>query len=474
MKNKDIFEAINNIDDNIINGAGKYLRPDSLFNAEPVEIRPASKRISTVKIAAPIAAALAVVCGVAFMVRTQRPSAYSPGAAGIGMADSEDISSDIADSDETSDTSGTESEDTSSDISSVDETSTSADKAKEELERWNYLTNIDEKYLPVGFDGIKLTNEDGSHYLSGDDSPYNDEPVEYEYGGFSTNFVYYADPKGANYNSADNPEAFAEGFVTDNSATFKRIAKGDKYGSLTVRSGSYTTFCRDAENSPNEAPIYFHGSSHLMFDGRLMIEDAYLVKMPDADGVYYCILRNGTTPLPIINATTLEDGSYGALPFEGNLGGIEYKTEIPPIVVRLRENQQEVIDKYFEDHSYAKVRVDLNDIQMWCYPNDWYKIYAEGDIISIQSGDTEPEDVAAFMNSTLGTTSDNENELDHAVDKMISDLKEKFGFAEVSVEYQFNVNDSEKEPDEDIFIKNATVTVSDENGPCGIYTYGDQ
>ena len=464
MKNKDLFEAINKIDDDIVNDAGKYLRPDSLYNAEPVEVRPASKKTSTVKLIAPIAAALAVVCGVTFMVRTQRPSAYSPGAAGVGMTDNEDTSSDIGDGDETSDTSDAESEDTSSDISSVDETSTPTNKQKEDLHKWDYLYNVDEKYLPIGFDGKKLTNEDGLHYLSGNSHD------GYEYGGFSPDFVYYAEPKGANYNSVDDPEAFTDGFVTDNSATFKRIAKGDKFGSLTVKDLG-TTFARDTANSTDEAPIYYHSSSHMDFNGWLMIEDAYLVR---SNGIYYCILRNGDTSLPIINATTLEDGSYGTLPFEGNIGGLEYKTEIPPIVVRIHENQQKILDEYLEEHSYVKARVHITDIQMWLYHDSEYKIYSEGDVISIQSGDAEPKEVAAFINEHT------------SISELKADLMEKFGFTDVIIRYNFTNWGLLEEyvPDEDALrrvglyteddlILGHAVTVYDENGLCGIYTYGD-
>ena len=448
MKNKELFEAIDKIDEEFVNSAGKYL--GSFTDTDPVEVRPAVRKSSPVKIVAPIAAAMAVVCGVTLIARTQRPSTFSPAAMGVGTTD-----------DETS--TPTESEDTSSDSSDV-ETSMPTDTEKEDPHKWDYLYDVDEKYLPVGFDGIKLTNADGSHYLTGDS-----ETDEWEYGGFMPDFVYYADPKGANYNSADNPEAFAEGFVFDNSATFKRLAKGDKYGSLTVDGGSRITYARDAD-SPNDAPIYYHSSSYLKFNGWKLIEEAYLVK---SDGVYYCILRNGATPLPIINAATLEDGSFGTLPFEGNIGGLEYKTEIPPIAVRLRDYQQKVIDEYLETHSYAKVRVHITDIVMQHYSDLQDNISLEGNVISIQSGDYEPKDVAALINSEVSAA------------KLKSDLMEKYGFTDVIVCFNFSglgidvTLDTPVDPEdaprwgEDELVQGIAIKVYDENGLCGIYTYGD-
>ena len=454
MKNKDLFEAIDKIDDDLVNSAGKYLQSDGFFDADPVEVRPAARKISPVKIAAPIAAALAVVCGVTLIARTQRPSTYSPAAEGVGMTDSEGASSDSGSVDETSAPTDT------------GETSTPNDKEKteEDLHKWDYLYDVDEKYLPVGFDGIKLTNADGRHYLTGDK-----ETDKWEYGGFITKFVYYADPKGNNYNSADNPEAFAEGFVTDNRAAFKRIAKDDKFGSLTVGDVVDTTFCRDAENSPNEAPIYYYGSSALRFNGWLMIEDAYLVKSED---VYYCILRNGEKSLPIINATTLEDGSFGALPFEGNIGGLEYKTEVPPIVVRLRDYQQKVIDEYLETHSYAKVCVHIKDIAMHHYSDLQDKILSEGEVISIQSGGVEPKDVAAFINSGINRL-DWRIETEVSVAEMKAELMEKYGFTDVRVYRNFSDSGLKEEFTEGNIILGNAVAVYDENGLCGIYTYGD-
>ena len=464
MKNKDLFEAIDNIDEKFVNDAGKYL--GGYLDTDPVEVRPASKKTSPVKIAAPIAAALAVVCGIALVAKTQRPTTYSPGAA----IDGEDTSSDIVDGDETSTPTDTDSENTSSDSGDTDETSTptESDNSGYDPHEWEYLYDVDEKYLPVGFDGIKLTNADGHHYLEGD------SPEEYVYGGFDPNFVYYAEPKGANYNSADNPEAFVEGFVSDNSATFQRIAKGDKYGDLTVGSWSYTTFARDAENSPNEAPIYYHSSSHLSLDGSLILDNAYIVK---SEGVYFCVLRNGATPLPIISAITRDDGSYGVLRYEGNIEGLEYKTEIPPFPLILNPGQEKVLDEYFSENSYLKARVRVSEFIMSYYtqrPSQrpyWFRVVAN--VLGVQSGSAEPKEVAEFINTQTSAS------------ELKTALMEKFGFTDVVVVFNFSdlgidvTLDTPVDPEdaprwgEDELIKGMAVKVYDENGLCGIYTYGD-
>ena len=441
MKNEDIFKAIDNIDDKLVNDAGKYL--GGFADTDPVEVRPAARRLSPAKIIAPIAAAVAVVCGVALVAGSHSPFTYSP--ANEGTADSENT------------TENSEADNT--DVSGDEETPIESEVSESDPFKWDYLYDVDEKYLPVGFDGIKLLNADGSHYLTGE------QGGPYEYGGFMTRFVYYAEPKGANYNSADNPEAFAEGFVYDNSADFKRIAAGDRFGSLSVDSGSYTVFARDAENSPNEAPIYFHGSSFLMFNGYLTIEDAYLVKHPDSDGAYYCIPRNGAAVLPIISETVLDDGSYGSLVFEGNLSGLEYKTEQPPIIVRINDpKQQKFLDEFLAENSYAKVRVHITDVQMWDYPNSWFRIYSEGGVLSIQTGSAEPKEVAALINSEGNTA------------ELKADLMEQFGFTDVRVLVHDSYSNGDLTGDEitdEKLVPGMTVAVYDENGFCGRYTYGD-
>lgn len=70
MKNNDLFNAINNIDEEYINSAGKYLKNGNFDDFDTGEFRPEIKKRSPLKIAASIAAAVAVVSGVTFVLKT--------------------------------------------------------------------------------------------------------------------------------------------------------------------------------------------------------------------------------------------------------------------------------------------------------------------------------------------------------------------------------------------------------------------
>lgn len=470
MKNKDIFEAIDKIDAEFVNDAGKYL--GGYNDADPVEVRPASKKTSVIKIVAPIAAAIAVVCGVAAVAGTQRPFKYSPGAEGVGMTDGEDTSSDIVDGDEASDTSDTENGDASSDSGDVDETSTPTENNTEEPdhvnEEWNKY-KLSEHQLPIGPDGIQLTdNDDYGGFLSIDPPPTGIVKHGVERIGFT--FAYIAEPTGANYNSADNPEAFEDGFTFDVSPEVRRIfgqiydenPGNDTFGDFDAFTAQ-SSFSWASEDSDE---LVYDGSS-LHFKGTTFLEDVYLVR--DDDGYYYIIARNGETHWPSVNIKQQDDGSYKLIPYSGNISGFEYLTETPPITVGIAENQKDILDKLFAENNYCKARVLISDIIL--LGEDTYAHSPA--VISLQLGGYEPKEVAAFINSQTSSA------------ELKTALMEKFGFTDVEVVFNFSdigiyvTQDTPVDPEdaprwgEDELVQGMAVKVYDENGLCGIYTYGD-
>ena len=454
MNNKDLFNAINNIDEEYINDAGKYLNPN--FDDGTVEFRPeARKKLSPVKIAAPIAAAVAVVCGVAFVAGTQRPTEYSPASEGIEATESDDGAS-----------TDTENGDTSSDISNVDETSTPTDTESTAVMD-EHLKPYFENHILIGPDGKQLIEDENRGWF------LNDPPtniVKYYVEGLQFGFAYIAEPSGANYNSADNPEAFEDGFVFNGSTDFKRVYDDDfgrrdkdKIGSFGV-SGAWNEYVWADEDSDE----LVYNKSYLELSGGALLEDVYLVKSGDE---YYCIARNGAKHLPSTNIKQQGDGSYSLVPYSGNISGLEYITETPPILLDIHDNQKDVLDKLLGENGYIKARVHIfNTIRY--FGTDDIEVYSSN-VISVQSGNYEPKEVAAFINSETSSA------------KLKADLVEKFGFTDVQVCFNFSdfgidvTQDMPVDPEraplwgEDELIEGMAVKVYDENGLCGIYTYGD-
>ena len=450
MKNKDLFEAIDNIDEKYVNDAGKYL--GGYLDTDPVEVRPASKKLTPFKIAAPIAAALAVVCGITLVARTQRPTMYSPGAA----IDSEDTSSDIVDGNETSGTSDT---DETSDIESTPETSTPPMSEMDE-----HLYSYFDNYTLIGPDGKQITFSDGSGgFLDMDPPPTG--IVKYGFEGTYIGFAFIAKPTGANYNSADNPEAFTEDFVFNGSTDFKRVYdarhpgftdKTGKIGNFTVET-AYGQYIWASEDSDE---LVYKGSD-LCINGTELLEDVYLVK---SGNEYYCIARNGETHLPSLNIKQQNDGSYALAPYRGNISGLEYMTETPPILVNVNR-WNGMLDWAFAENSYIKARVLISNIQYFEVLGNDITAYIP-EIISLQRGSAEPKEVAAAINSEASRT------------ELKTALMERFGFTDVRVFEQFtgydgNGNINGIELTDKKLVLGMKVAVYDENGLCGIYTYGD-
>lgn len=455
MKNKDLFEAIDKIDEDFVNDAGKYLHSDFIDN-NPVEVRPAVKKTSPIKFAAPIAAAMAVVLGAALIAVTQRPSTNRPESAAAAGRESAPESS--------------EADDTSSDTVSDNEASStpenSGPSASDQTPDGDFFGEYNFDDLPVGPDGKKLTADNiGTGIISQAPKPSPDIVIKYGIQSVQCKFAYYAVPSGANYNSADNPEAFADGFTFKGSTEYERVYDdrhdGDDYGNFNV-STAVSSFIWASEDSDE---LVYNGSDLELSRGSTFMEDVYIVKKSTD---YYLIARNGETHLPSLNIQAQKDGGYSLMPYSGNISGLEYITETPPMILEIDAHQKAALDQLFDKNSYIKARVRISDVLYHEDKVDYYdysvsvdaRAYIK-DVISVQSGGYEPKDVAAFINTQTSAS------------ELKTALMKKFGFTDVRVWPNFTNKGLETEFTEDILVPGNAVTVYDENGLCGIYTYGD-
>lgn len=443
MKNKDIFEAIDKIDDEFVNSAGKYL--GGFADTDPVEVRPASKKLSTVKIIAPIAAALALVCGVTIAVGMNRQSTYSPAAMGVGTADGEDTSSDIG----------------------ADETSTPTDTDEtSDTESIPYVPSISDDKLPIGPDGKQLTSEDPGSFH---DNHIRNDVEQPGTAGLQKLFAYYAEPSGANYNSADNPEAFTDGFTFKGSTEFKRLYD-DNHGDENF--GNFNVFSASSEftwASDDFDELVYRGSNLCLYPGYAFLENVYLVK---SDDEYYIIARNGETHLPSINIKQLKDEDrYALIPYSGTISGLQYLTETPPILVNINSRAlTETLNRLLDENGYIKARVLIENVRY--YETDDVEAYIS-DIASIQlAGGAEPKDVAAVINRGFNIP-EWMIETEVSIAELKAELMEKFGFTDVRVYRNFSDSGLQNEFTEGNLVPGNAVTVYDENGLCGIYVYSD-
>lgn len=427
MNNKELFNAINNIDDEFVNDAGKYL--NAHLDDETVEIRPIARKTSPIKIIAPIAAAVAVICGVTLVTRTQlftRPNGANTTSGG-----------------------------TSSLIEPASETVTS--DANEPA------INIDELEV-YGPDGKQITSDDVKSIT----------PVGKYREVWVCDFAYYTDSKGTNYNPADYPYAFSLGtFSYKGNAWIEKLRVGDFYRSGSVTE-AYSTFVRDTESG-----AFSYSGSHLKLSSLSWSIPAYLVKSGDE---YYCLARNGARGLPLINIKEQEDGKYRGAVSTGNISGLEYKNEICPIHIgtpmKNGKDISEFLDKFFAEKSYYKANICFSEFTM--------DFDANGDIMDISghfsnqgaeicniqfdNGEIDNNFVVGYINILDPNRRGNPE-----IKKLKSELMDYFGFTDVRVFSEIDSYGDELEGTElteGKLAMSSVVAVYDENGLCGLYDNG--
>lgn len=411
MNNKDLFNAINDIDEKFITDAGKYLKDDPLSPYEPTEAHPAERLFSPLKTAASVAAAAILICGTLFAVKLFQPrlsaepssanetanssetyAAELGGAAGSGQTNTSDH-----DSAPVTDHTSPEITEENSEKPQTDDNWKSGDEPVGPLP----FTLIGPDYQQIHYEEI-TDIENGTSKKDLNDTNWNVITCD--------GFAYIAPATGMNFNSADNPEQI-NNIMNDNkfendNAEFSRIYTGEHYNDLVVDSAK-CEFWRIPANGMNERQmnekgfpqeLLYYGSS-VHFRGTVTIE-AYLVRETDDSGndVYYIVPRSGAAQLPVIDIahTDAEKYRFKANTSKRSIGMFEYSNEMPAITViddiDLGTDAFNV-DRYFSEFkNYLKVVARLDDIDLSYRADRQFEgISASVEILDIQLSDNALE-----------------------------------------------------------------------------------
>ena len=348
MNNKDLFNAINDIDEKFIEDAGKYLNDDECDDPsqlDSVEIFPGETRFSPIKIIAPIAAAAVLVVGAAAAIKANRNVSIAPNTIGAGSA-----------------------EGTAGEASGglYDGFITDTDLA-------NSVTGLSdigvgdslpfEVYGPDGrliksYDVTEFQTKDGSEVLTAE----NWKTIT------CGDFAYVAAPKGNNFNTIDNDPLEITALMNDTiSHRFYRISKGDMFGDLIAAEVS-STFERVQEtahfekNDDQSADIGVLSRNYVRFDGSITA-DVYIVK--DNDRVLY-VFRNGENQIPLLSYSikdyVLDNEYFTVLHTYSGSEGFGYAGELPVPIFDGEETAG--LEPYLENNSYLRATVVLSDIEI--------------------------------------------------------------------------------------------------------------
>lgn len=215
-------------------------------------------------------------------------------------------------------------------------------------------------------------------------------------------FTYLASPTGSSVNSVDAPELFeansaSESVFFDNS-DYKRFNVGDKYGGLTLKSAM--TIFRNDGSSPEERL----SECIAEFEGSITLDAYILRRVPENPRGMICVPKASGCALPVMFPTIGEDGKFTSKAFIGDYfsGTFEYKSEYP--IIRLQNiNEFDLGDLYDNGSNYAEVTITLSNIHMETYnaesSNAWRIhdfILADIDEIRPRTVVTQPDDALPF------------------------------------------------------------------------------
>lgn len=365
MNNKDLFNAINDIDEKFITDAGKYLKNDfgGFRDEEPIEVRPAERTFSPMRWIAPIAATIVLFVGIGVALKAgiitinlqplrQQTSAYN--AAGAG---------EVGSAQDTNTAPGASMRGTGADVAQSQlvepgvVAATPESKLAEELPFSLYGPDMEQiKYSEV----TSFSGSEGSEILSARDL------TEDNWVAISCDFAYVNEPRGANYNSIEIPGMFNDDVHFADSGSFKRVYKGDMFGDLTV-SDAYCVFRKyfEGDFSLNTdkwtlSAERFLKESFVSFSGEITAE-GFLIK--DEGGSYRFIMIGGESQIPAMNFVPhSEDGSYTTYMVYEAINGYKYMGELPSIEVKVDDAWG--IDNYYPGRNWQRVQVTLSDISV--------------------------------------------------------------------------------------------------------------
>lgn len=317
MNNKDLFNAINNIDEQFITDAGKYLRKDDLFSISPdgetIEAGVAGKRMALLKFIAPIAAAFALIFGVAVLAASWNGVTTADPETGINMSRREESAA--------SQTSG-------ADI---------GDKNTAELPVTVY--GPDNKQLC--YDDVMSATNGGIDVANG--------------GTLVCGFAYAADRTGDNYNSIDDPDYWTGGALSFREYGYKRLYEGDSFGEVKVKKAESTFILNPADEG------FTLAESVLELDGNARVS-VYIVT--DDIGDTRCFIKGSTKSIPVMNFSfgNAAEPEYYQESYNAVVGEFGYAGEIPAIEISLDDSDRAELAHFLKPSSYREAVVTLSNI----------------------------------------------------------------------------------------------------------------
>lgn len=349
MNNKDLFNAINDIDEKFIEDAGKYLiddEADDPLHSGAVEVYPGVTRFSPLKLVASIAAAAVFITGISIAFNHYRGRINVDPNTGEAASLGGDNTPGIGD-----------------------------DNSAANIGTHAPQTNTPLPFEVIGPDNRQLWYDDitsaESFKTDADTQDYllsKQDLTEDNWFSLYLGFAYVAAANGYNYNTIDNSPADVNGANDTQSYSFKRIQKGDTFMGLTVKEAS-STISRLAtpdeyDENDNVTRVTALTYNYVEFEGS-MTADVYFI---NDGGKYYCIFRYGANSLPIMEYSVydfLTTGEYTTLTRTyQSFNAIQYAGEMPTL--ELDEDEKALIEPYLANSDYVKATATFDNISIEC------------------------------------------------------------------------------------------------------------
>ena len=345
MTEKDLFNAINDIDEKQITNAWN----NTAFDNEPIVIRSSGRGVSKAAVFGTVAAFAGLISAacLAVFIRVNTPPRNNV----------------IDDPDSSASRSGTAS---------------------------NLMSGNELPFDLFGPDYVQIKYSDitGAHTSDGTIVKAADFDPDDWSDIICGDFTYLAQATANNFNSIDSPEKFDGdedallGFDFGSSAhTYKRYNTGDKFGGLTVKS-AYTMFKNISGTTPSKL-----GESYVRFDGTAVV-DAYIIR--EENGTFLkCVPMNREFALPVMSMKAQARNEFYTTRYSGSYsyGEFKYSTHYPNSFTLVNGDDFNT-DRFFNGKNYAAVTLTLSDIQMAWNADDTKDnfILAEIDEIEAYSG----------------------------------------------------------------------------------------
>lgn len=410
MNKKDLFNAIDNIDEKFINDAGKYLKSVSaLQDEEPEELEAQKRRFSPLRMIMPIAASLAVIVGVTVAVKTMNSGIEKKPT--TTTEDSFDADDPYRPGMFNASASGTAASVSVDAVYPVTETVTALPSGELPFELYG------PDYLPLSYDDITSVE-----FIKGAEDA---DATQLNAKNWTTincrNFAYVARPLGIAFINYKNTfdEEYAESYLSGDSDSI-RLYAGEKYGDLVVKSASaefknvWRSNANDTDNVQYNANLIpqMLNSSYVSFEGQITV-NGYIVKSSGDTPIYMFYIGNDERGLPTMSFSGNGDRGFSRTPITESLNGIKYYGELPS--VRISSEYEATLGAYFVDANVLPAVVTLSNIGMLYISdsNKRWQLWADTAVDSINGfpfeGNGEYDStVQAIIDNTTTTAELNE------------------------------------------------------------------